>query len=55
LATVRQPIKPLAPAMFSTKIVCPSSWLSAPVNRRASVSVAPPGAKPTTSRIGRLG
>jgi hypothetical protein len=47
--------KPLAPEMFSMKIDPSSSFASVLDRIRATVSVAPPGAKPTTTLIGRLG
>ena len=46
---------PLAPGLLSTKTGWPSASDSGCASRRAITSVVPPGAKPTTSRIGLVG
>src|SRR5687767_14190029 len=46
---------PEAPALFSTTTGCPSRFESASATTRPLVSVTPPGANGTTSRIGRSG
>src|SRR5437870_11589946 len=55
LATAAAPIDPAAPGRLSTTTGCPSSSPRAGASVRAMMSVAPPGAKPTTSRIGFVG
>ena len=46
---------PPAPARFSTTNGRPMLSVSFCANRRACMSVAPPGARPTTTRTGRAG
>ena len=44
-----------APGLFSTTTGCPIRSVRASPTNRAMVSVDPPGAKPTSNRIGRDG
>jgi hypothetical protein len=44
-----------APGLFSTTIGEPSAFDSGSAKTRATKSAAPPGAKPTTSLMGREG
>jgi hypothetical protein len=46
------PMLPPAPALFSTTMGCPSSSVIRAPMMRATVSVGPPAANETTSRIG---
>ena len=55
LAAASAPIVPPAPALFSTTTTCPRRSPSFCATMRATMSVEPPGAKPTMSLMGRLG
>ena len=46
---------PAPPGRFSITTDCPSSFDTMSLTRRADTSVVPPGAKPTSTRIGRVG
>ena len=46
---------PLAPGRFSTAMGWPNSACSAGARKRAMMSVPPPGAKPTSRVMGRVG
>src|SRR5262249_34390613 len=46
---------PPPPGLFSTMAGWPSDLASLSASRRATMSLLPPGAKPTTMRMGRLG
>ena len=54
-ATCSVPSMPPAPGLFSTRKVPPVALPNLSASRRATVSVAPPGAKVTTMRMGPLG
>ena len=55
LATKSAPMVPAAPDLFSITIVCPKISLILGAIARATISVPPPGAKPTIKRIGLVG
>src|SRR5262245_56656727 len=50
-----EPTLPAAPARFSTTTGWPSDWRSLSAATRARMSVEPPGAQGTTTRIGFSG
>src|ERR1700704_456749 len=54
-ATARAPIVPPAPGRLSMTTLCPRIALTRCPIRRARTSAGPPGAKPTTSRMGFVG
>ena len=55
LATLSAAMEEPAPARFSITIGWPEAAAEAFAEARATVSAAPPGAKPTTRRMGLLG
>ena len=55
LATTSAPRLPPAPPRFSTSTFCPSVVWSRSARKRPVRSTAPPGAKGTTMRTGRVG
>ena len=55
LATISEPITPLAPARFSTTTGCPSRTLNRWMIRRAITSTAEPAGSGTIMRSGRSG
>jgi hypothetical protein len=51
--TLSAAMRPPAPGLFSTITLCAYSPFRASATRRATMSGAPPGGKPTTTRPGR--